>query len=166
MTIYIKSLGGTIKNGQVTGAAEIYTETFNSTGDGEVYKGNFVKNKLNDSTGEKIIYNNTSFIYYVGSFINNLADGTMTIYSWENASPETDEEKQISGDGVCTCYGRRHLYNSINSTVLVGRKKTIIYSQGIEGATLTDDPINMTINVSQMLFKTYKIINNFVISEA
>lgn len=162
MPIHFKTNGGALIAGQLNGVGEVYLS--DEKGNGEIYKGAFIRGKLNDPVGIYITYTNTSFTSFEGTFIDNRMDGNIDVITYINNDPETDEEKKCEGNDHCTTTGKRFIYASNNNSVLSCARKTIIYSDGVQGSTISDISQNVTINVSRTILNGRKIFNNFTIN--
>ncbi len=161
MTVHFKVNGGIVKSGRINGVGEIYTS--NGLGSGNIHKGNFISGKLNDVNGTYIIYDNDSYAVYTGTFVDNKMDGYIEVLTFSSADPITEDEKKCRGNDHCRTTGLRYIYASENNMTLSGRKKTVIYSNGVEGATLEDAPQDMKIIVEQKVLNNRLIFSNFQI---
>ncbi len=161
--IYIKLNGGSLRSGKIQGLGEYHDEDL--LGNGEVYIGIFDKSKLNDLDGQYIIYTNTGFSSFKGPFIDHKLDGTIEVLVYEDNSVETPQEAEIDGNGPDKNNGCRHILNSNNETSLSVQKKVVIYSNGVEGATVSTETITVKVSVCQRLFGDKYMFSRFEVLE-
>lgn len=161
--IYIKLNGGMLRSGRIQGEGEFYDE--DNSGNGVIYIGDFNKGKLNDPDGQYIVYTNTSFSSFKGPCTDSKLDGTIEVLIYEDNSSETPQEDEIEGNGPDKTNGRRHILNSNNETTLVVQKKSVIYSNGIEGATLSTQSTNVKLIVCQRLVGDKCMFSKFEVLE-
>lgn len=167
MPIFLRVInGGNIFAGRIEGEGEKYVSDDN--GNGEIFAGSFVRGKLECVDGNYTTYTDTGFNVYLGNFISGRLDGSVTLYTYINTTPETPEEKAVDGNCPSRTHNRRFIYASTSlgiGSVLLGRKITRIYNNGVLSGTTSDDPVSMTIDVSQRIFNTRKIFDQFIITE-
>ena len=165
MPFHFKPTGGYFRCGLMYGLGEVYQED-SKTGEGDLYIGNFINGKLNDPNGIYIVYNNTSYTRYSGTFIDHKMDGVITVCEYINTDPldEEDEKKKL-GNGVCGTLGQRFILASNQNKTLNVTKKTIIFSDGIKGAVLSTEPCDMTICIEQKSINGKKYFSKFCIEE-
>jgi hypothetical protein len=161
--IYIKLNGGSLRSGKIQGLGKFHDEDL--LGNGEVYIGIFDKGKLNDLEGQYIVYTNSGFSSFKGPFIDHKLDGTIEVLIYEDNSSETPQEAEIEGNGPDKNNGRRHILNANNETILSVQKKVIIYSNGVEGVTISTEPVNVKVSVCQRLFGDKCMFSKFEITE-
>ncbi len=163
MTVHYKTReGGSVRTGLMDGPGEIYHADEN--GNGTIYKGNFVRGKLNDIDGEYITYSDDNFCIYRGTFVDNKMDGYITTFYYTTDIPESDDEKNITGNCHCRSRGRRYIYVHENDLDVELEKKIIIYSDGVPGASISSEIKLSKIVVEQHELNGRKIFTNFSIS--
>ncbi len=148
MPVHFKLLGGSLISGHLNGMAEMYI--CDDDGNGEIYIGNFLKNKLNDPDGTYIVYSNTTYTSYNGTFIDNHMDGHINVITVEFLNQETEDEKKYTGNSMCGTTGRKYISNSELQLPVSGNKKIVIYSNGIRGSVLSEKDVQVTFNVMQV----------------
>lgn len=146
MTVFIKTLGGRIQTGRLNGAGEIYYSDEN--GNGQVYKGNFLRGKLHDAAGVLIDYTNEGFVMYTGNFVNGIMNGTIEVIE-QLSLPENTQ--YTDGNGPNGDNGLRIISAYRNDTVITVDKKSVVYDNGVANATLDDTA--STASVTQMAQK-------------
>jgi hypothetical protein len=162
MTIHFKTKGGAVRAGQLNGLGEVYHA--DEKGNGEIYKGTFIRGKLNDSDGTYIMYTNSSFTYFTGTFIDNNMDGHIDVIAYTTLDDETDDEKKCEGNSHCKSNNRRFIYASENTLIMECRRKTIIYSNGVQGSTISDISQNVTIDINQTCLNGRKLFDDFCVN--
>lgn len=162
MPVHIKTVNGSIIAGQLSGQGEIYFS--DEKGNGEIYKGNFIRGKLNDPDGIYINYTNSSFNMFRGTFVDNAKDGSIELLSYFTLDVESEEEKNCEGNSFCKTNGNRFIHASKNQLVLTGVRKIVIYSNDTQMSTLSEDQTALYLLVNQKILNGRKIFSDFRIS--
>ncbi len=136
MPVHFRLINGFLMSGRLEGTAEMYI--CDEKGNGEVYAGNFKKGKLNDPDGTYIVYSNTTYTSYRGTFIDNIMDGQIEVVSVEFPEQETEDEKKCMGNSHCGTTGRKYIVRSVSQTPTAGTLKVVIFSDGIRGAVISE----------------------------
>ncbi len=160
MPVHFKFNGGSLQSGRLKGGAEMYIS--DEIGNGEIYKGNFIAGKLNDPNGIHIVYTDTQCVLYRGVFIDNVPDGQIEEIIIE-LSDEKTENEIITGNCHCGTKGRKYIYLSMSRALIDAKKKIVIYSNGIRGAVLSEQNIQVSFNMSQKQLNNRNIFCDFSI---
>ncbi len=144
--------GSYVKSGKLYGYGEIYIES--PEGVGEVLSGFFVKGKLSGD-GRRVVYGETGFVQYSGNFADGLAHGTMEllIYEYDGSCP-------IDGVG-------NNLYCVVDiglASNIPGRLVAEIYTGGVGGGALSDDPVNLAVEVEKKPLAGGLYFSKFIVS--
>jgi hypothetical protein len=129
MPIHIKLNGGTY-NGFIQGDGEYYDSDTQT-----ILKGTFDKGKLIGNDGILIDYTNNSFNYFIGSYDNNLPNGVMIVYKYnEDMIDDKLPLDQLNSNVIVNkyecLYSEGELISSINIgtiglNILIEYKETI-----------------------------------------
>jgi hypothetical protein len=164
MPTYYVIKSGYVRGGQISGEAEVYTETFGPGYSGSVYKGNFVKGRLNGS-GICTEFDNHTCTTYIGNFANNVLDGTIVSFVWQNLDPDSPAECAVVGNGLSCANARKYIYRSVAGSSLGARKLEMVYVDGVLASIISDNAATIKFEVTQRDFNNYKIFANFSLIE-
>jgi hypothetical protein len=161
MTIHFNIINGSLKSGKLAGLGEMYSA--DADGNGVIYKGNFVKGKLTDFNGVLITYTNSEVTKYVGTFVDHKMDGQIEVTTYIDNTPDPGPgpDPEIEGNCPCGTMGRKFLKASNDASIFSGRKKIVLFSNGIEGSVISDIATDISISVSQKIFNNRRIFNDF-----
>jgi hypothetical protein len=147
MPVHFNLTGGYLISGRLEGMCEMYT--CDEKGNGEIYIGNFIRGKLNDPNGTYMTYSNVSYVSYKGAFVDNRMDGQIEVIRVEFPEQETEDEKKCIGNSHCQTTGRKFIAASNSQAPVAGIRKVVIFSNGIQGGVLSEQPAQIVFSSEQ-----------------
>jgi hypothetical protein len=151
MPHHFETNGGIIRNGIGIGEVEYLRDSIDN-GNGVIQKGNFTKGVLHDIDGIQLSYTENNIIQLRGNFINGKLEGLVEEISYTETFNESDVEDELGMGNGNDDYGRLWIKNSNSQRLLLGRRKTKQYTNGIEGAMESDNSVEFRILVRQKQF--------------